>query len=386
MANTRTRWQDLYAIQQDNTSANLRAHVAEDPTFTSADIGVQGDGTEGGVFGLPFTDHPNIPAPSSTIEDDQARGIAQVSLPERNTAQTADPPEQTFPLLADAYTASLYGYSFFQSGVTETTRDASGENDTNLLKCIPYTDADPVVYLQLLRAMQPGSSSDDVDQMFKGAICSNLNFSGETGSIFSLEATLKAAKWEQDDKSGLASNIDFVKDVLPFKYQDMTAAMYDPEAETWVEMFIPSFNVDLENNVQFSFYNDQAAASAIMDRILASGSVTMPWSQADVGKNYLIKQFLEGQPRKMVFYWGQSGDDGFDGEDYELPATIDRLKNGTTNTKNYMSIMVNARISEYDVVGDNEHMVEASFEGVKDENNNSVELRFAYDNTKLERL
>jgi len=398
--NTRTRWQDLYGVQQFNLESNdgLRDHVALDPTFDAGDIGVQD-----GVFGLPLTDHPNLPAPASTIEDDQARGIAQVDMPERNTAQTADPPEVTLPMLADAYHGSLFGLSFFQAGAEEAESD---DTELNILTCRPYDTADPITYLQLIRLLQRTNESEEVDQIMKGGVCSNLNFNGEVGQITSIEATVRAANWEQDDKSALSDGqVNFVRGVLPFKHQDMSAAMWDPENEQWVEMFIPSFELNLENNVEFSYFNDPTAVSSIMSRILASGSVTVPWSQGGgAGKNYFINRFLEGEPRKLVFYWGQSGSE-FDGDDYLLDHdgnTVNKFKTGTTNPKNFMSIMVNARVSEYDMEGENEHMVVASFEGVRQwatvaqgyvpEDTetegyiNSVELRFGYDNTLLTRL
>ena len=396
---TRTRWQDLYGVQQMNLGAQegLRDHVALEPTFDTADIGVQD-----GIFGLPLTDHPNLPAPASTIEDDQARGIAQVDLPERNTAQTADPPEVTLPMLADAYHASLFGLSFYQAGAEEAQ---STDEALNILTCRPYDTADPITFMQLVRLLQRTGASDEVDQIMKGGVCSNLNFSGEVGQIFSLEATLRAASWEQDDKSALNANIDFVRGVLPLKYQDMAAAMWDPVNEQWVEIFTPSFEVNLENNVEFSYFNDPTAVSAIMSRILVSGSITIPWSQGGgAGKNYFINRFLEGEPRKVVFYWGQSGAE-FNGDDYLLDDgtnTVNKYKTGTTNPKNFMSIMVNARVSEYDMEGENEHMVVASFEGVRQWATvaqgyvpldietegyiNSAELRFGYDATLLTRL
>jgi len=401
---TRTRWQDLYGIQQMNLGAEegLRDHVALDPTFPVDGIGVQGDGTDKGLFGLPLTDHPNLPAPASTVEDDQARGIAQVDLPERNTAQTADPPEVTLPMLADAYHASLFGLSFFQAGAEEAE---STDTDLNILTCRPYDTADPISFIQLVRLLQRQGADDVVDQIMKGGVCSNLNFSGEVGQIFSLEATLRAASWEQKDLSALNDNVDFVRGVLPLKYQDMAAAMWDPVNEEWVEIFTPSFDINLENNVEFSYFNDPTAVSAIMSRILVSGSMTIPWSQGGgAGKNYFINRFLEGEPRKVVFYWGQSGAQ-FNGDDYLLDDgtnTVNKFKTGTTNPKNFMSIMVNARVSEYDMEGENEHMVNASFEGVRQYATvpqgyvpldtetegyiNSVELRFGYDKDLLTRL
>lgn len=402
---TRTRWQDLYGVQQMNLGASegLRDHVALEPTFDpDTAIGVQGTGSANGLFGLPLTDHPNLPAPASTIEDDQARGIAQVDLPERNTAQTADPPEVTLPMLADAYHASMFGLSFYQAGAEEAE---STDTELNILTCRPYDTADPITFMQLVRLLQRTGGEDEVDQIMKGAVCGGLTFSGEVGSIFSMEATLRAASWNQADKSALANSVNFVRGVLPFKYQDMSAAMWDPVGGEWVEMFIPSFEINLENNVEFSYFNDPTAVSAILSRILVSGSVTIPWSQGGgAGKNYFINRFLEGEPRKIVFYWGQSGAE-FSGTDYLLDDgtdTVNKFKTGTTNPKNFMSIMVNARVSEYDMEGENEHMVAASFEGVRQWATvaqgyvpldtetegyiNSNELRFGYDKTLLTRL
>jgi hypothetical protein len=376
---TRVRWQDLYGVEQDNASASLAAHVAADPAFAATDIGVQGNGTAGGKFALPLLDHPDYKAPSTTNEAEQARGISQRHVREYNTVQTGDPFETTIGMLGDAYYGSLLAYSLFQEGTTE----AVGTNTAlNVLTCVPYTSADPEMYMYLTRALQNAAGSDPVDVLVKGAIVSQLTLSAEQGGLLNLEAVIKGAKWEQKDiSSSLAAMSTFVNNVIPLKFQDMAAAIHD--GSNWVPISIPSMSVTFTNNVVFNFYNGPAASSANMGRLGVSGTVTLPWGAPTVGKNYLIDRFLAGETRRMVFYWGTKGTPAV-ATDYLL-SDVDRLKNGTTDVKNYVSIFVNARIVDYGVAGDNELMVEAQFEGVYDGTNNAGELRFAYDKTLLER-
>jgi hypothetical protein len=112
--------------------------------------------------------------------------------------------------------------------------------------------------------------------------------------------------------------------------------------------------------------------------------MSFPWDPGDanVEKNWVIDKFLGGTPFRVCWYWGQSGaavaiedDRSFDGD------LIDRYKNDTTDTnpKNHVSVLVNAKCTDYEIAGDNELMIECSFQAVKDSTNEAIKIYSLYD-------
>ena len=481
---TRTIWQDLYGVELDLNQSSLTAHLAADPSMApTSKVGIQGTTTAAGKFGMPLTDHPNFKSPTGTIDTEQARGISERQVSEFNTVQTGDAVEFALPLLGNAYNTAAFAALFFQSG--------AGEDSTSpieKLKCVPYSTADTDNFAYFTRIMQPALGAEDVDLIVKGGICSTLTLGSETGNLLTVEATIGACTWSQQDAGtgglGLTANLEnSFADEVPLKHQDMNCLLYDTftdfsaitatttndctfatpantllsaatdfaaagfkagdtvaitstlanndgtftilsvattlitfdskasvTAETtdtvvitkiaqWVDVQVPTWSVTMTNNAQFNYYNDDAISGIHLGRLGVEGSFTMPYSQALVGKNYVISRFLAGDAVRMAFCWGVSGAAGaytFN-EIFDLGGTdaIDRYKNDATatNPKNFISVVVNARVTDYEVSGDNELQVECTFQGVKDYSPttppnaetaySAINLFCAYDVTKL---
>ena len=159
---------------------------------------------------------------------------------------------------------------------------------------------------------------------------------------------------------------------------------------TWVVVNTPSVSMTFTNNCQFNYYNDDAASNAIVGRLTCEGTFSMPFGQGTVGQNYMINRFLNGQEFLMAWYWGQSNDAVDVRQDYKLQPdeTMDRLKNDSaaTSSKNYASFIVCARITDYEMSGDNEQMVDVTFQGVTTDFHDAMEMYFAVDSTKVERV
>ena len=159
----------------------------------------------------------------------------------------------------------------------------------------------------------------------------------------------------------------------------------------WVSVKAPAISFTITNNVIFNYYNDDVAVSANLGKLAVEGSITVPFSQSEVGENYMIKRFLEGEPVQIAWYWGQSAGVEDILNDYDLNAAApgpDRFKNDSyaSDPKNYLSVVVNARVTDYEMAGDNELMVECTLTGVTDADNAAVNVFAAYDETKLDRL
>lgn len=158
----------------------------------------------------------------------------------------------------------------------------------------------------------------------------------------------------------------------------------------WHVVNTPSVSLTFTNNCQFNYYNDDEASNAIVGRLTVEGTFSMPFGTATVGKNEMINKFLNGQEFQMAWYWGQSGASVNVGDDHRLQpsATMDRLKNDSsaTSTKNYVSFVICARITDYEVSGDNELMIDVTFQGVTTDWSDAMRVYAAYDSSYLDRI
>jgi len=159
---------------------------------------------------------------------------------------------------------------------------------------------------------------------------------------------------------------------------------------TWRVVNTPSVSMTFTNNCMFNYYNDDEASSAILGRLTVEGTFSMPFGTANVGSNYMINKFLAGEEFLIAWYWGQSGNAVDVIDDYKLTPVeaIDRMKNdaGAGDTKNYASFVVCARITDYEMSGDNEQMIDVTFQGVTTDFHEAMEMYFAVDSTKVERI
>jgi len=159
---------------------------------------------------------------------------------------------------------------------------------------------------------------------------------------------------------------------------------------TWRVVNTPSVNMTFTNNCMFNYYNDDEASSAILGRLTVEGTFSMPFGTANVGSNYMINKFLAGEEFLIAWYWGQSGADVDVIDDYKLTpvSALSRMKNdgSDSDTKNYASFVVCARITDYEMSGDNEQMIDVTFQGVTTDFHEAMEMYFAVDSTKVERV
>ena len=394
---TRTLWQDIYAMEMD-TGTDLITHVATNPSMDpAAKIGVLGTGSAEGKFSLPLTEHPSMNAPSGTLDTEQARGISERHNREFNTVQTGEPVEISVPMLGHAYNVSAMLALLLQSGVSEAKNiDTAG---FTRLSAIPYQLADVSHLAHFVRALQPATGGKDIDLLVKGAICTELELSAEAGGLLNMTAMIRGSNWAEINLGtgglGVTNNLlNGFDTIVPLKYQDSTIAIWDSAGSAWVEVFSPNISFTITNNALFNYYNSNTAASIHLGRIGISGSITIPYSQATVGENYMIHRFLEGEPVKLAWFWGQGGATKDIARDHKLNSAdfsispIDRYKNDSsaTNPKNFFSIVTNQRVTDYEMVGENEIQVECTLEAVTDENTPAVEIFCLYDSALLARL
>lgn len=161
----------------------------------------------------------------------------------------------------------------------------------------------------------------------------------------------------------------------------------------WRTINSPSVSLTYTNNCQFNYYNDDVASNAIVGRLNVEGTFSMPFGTDNVGNNYFIDRFLAGQEFMIAWYWGQSGAAANVAADYRLQpesgTAIDRQKNDSAanDVKNYASFVVCARATDYEVSGDNEMMIDVTFQGVKTLwAPSAMDAYFAVDSNLLDRI
>ena len=179
---------------------------------------------------------------------------------------------------------------------------------------------------------------------------------------------------------------------------DSAGTLYDFTAEDnarsikvqpakWRTVNVPSVSFTITNNCMFNYYNDDTASNAIVGRLGVEGTFSMPYGTAGVGNNYMVDRFLAGEQMTVAWYWGQSGGSADPKDDYKFNgAAITGHKNDSTNDiKNYLSIVANIRVTDYEISGDNELMVDVTFSGAGSKANDAVAIYAMYDTTLLTR-
>jgi len=152
----------------------------------------------------------------------------------------------------------------------------------------------------------------------------------------------------------------------------------------WKVVNVPSISISITNNCQFNYYNDDVASQAIVGRMGVEGSFQMPFGQAAVGNNWFIDRFLAGDQVMLAWYWGSQSTVENPLQDHKLnpwSGDLDQYKNDSSATtpKNFVSTVVNARITDYEVSGDNEVMIDVTFQGAGSSYAKAVELYTGYD-------
>jgi hypothetical protein len=217
----------------------------------------------------------------------------------------------------------------------------------------------------------------DVDANGVVVVEGSLNNNG----VFAITKT-STSILKRKDAPGASSYPDFVDEGATTEVKITPA--------TWRTINTPSVSMTFTNNCQFTYYNDDEASSALTGRLTCEGTFSMPFGTANVGTNYMVQRFLNGQEFLLAWYWGQSDDAVDVMDDFKLTpvAPIDRLKNDTTETapKNYASFVVCARITDYEMAGDNEQMIDVTFQGVTTDFHEAFEMYFGVDKEKSERV
>lgn len=188
---TRVTWQDLLFIEE----------TADINSRTSFDI-TNGIGVGDGIFRILTKGVPAFSFPTRIQYVPRTTGLSE------STTGEIVIPKKTFSSIPfschlDSYLLSLFGKTFFQGG-TQTTVGSYYR-----YTMIPYTVAEPSVYLSIVRATPDSGSvvsNDRASYELWGGLVPSLKISGAQGEVMSLTASVSALRFDRTTIIGQISN------------------------------------------------------------------------------------------------------------------------------------------------------------------------------------
>lgn len=377
----RQLWEDLYGLEvlpgtaQGATALAVNTIAdATDPTKGAAQFAVGAShGVKGGWTGtsaafnlLPADGHPAFKAPYSSVEKDLATGKPLdnvVSI----TPVAAKPENITIPVVFNAHNLSAFVKLLFQSGVSVAAGTTAGGTGLQIMTAIPYADATPSCFANLIRIKQDASSPTGVDDFIQGVIVTGLKIKGEEGGIIEGEVRVLPGKWSQADLSSKIAAVQNFDSTPPLKFEDLTVRLGGDSTTAGDEVAVPAFEIDIDNQAKQFFYNNSCVKVITLGKLKAEGSVTIPWNDTTAqGKNKQILDFKNGVDKVFSFVWGNPT---FNPQSatptYGVDTNSSQAKNGLVD--NYLGIHLNAKITDYDENDiDDNPMLPVNFKAIQD--------------------
>ena len=357
-------WQDIYSVESFRSTTSLTSILAITPQFIGTK-GLRGTFTTNQKYNLLVDDaYPVVKAATAVVEKNLATGKSlqnTVSI----TPVAARPESVTVPVVFNAHSLSLFLRLFFQDGVTL----ANGTTNTalQLMTCLPYTSACPIVYGNLVRFRQDQPDSANVDQALQGIIPIRIVIRGAEGGLVEGEVEFQGAKWEDYDLSEKviqASGFDLQP---PLKFEDLTVKLDGSSVS------IPAFEITIERPLMAKYYNQVSAQSMTMGRLMFTGSITVPWNEGysiQANEQEVIGNYRAGTLVFMSLVWGNASFTQF-ASAAALPPTsdVDVLAANAKNLvdSNYCGIHAVIKLTDYDENDiDEVPMVPMTFKAVED--------------------
>lgn len=371
-------WQDIYAIESFKSTTSLTSILAIQPQF-SGTKGLRGTFATNQKYNLLVDDaYPVVKAANAVVEKNLATGKSlqnTVSI----TPVTARPESVTVPVVFNAHNLAMFLRLFFQDGVTL----AAGTANTALqiMTCVPYTSACPIVFGNLVRFRQDAADADNIDQALQGIIPTRMVIRGAEGGLVEGEVEFFGAKWEDYDLSSKVVAASAFDTLAPLKFEDLTVKL-DGSAVS-----IPAFEITLERPIVSKYYNQVSAQSITMGRLMLTGSLTIPWNEGysiQSNEQEVISNYRAGTLVMASLVWGNASFTQFaSGAGAPNTNDVDVLAAGAKNQVdgNYFALHAVAKLTDYDENDiDEVPMVPMTFKAVEDSTSTikGLTLRAAY--------
>lgn len=329
-------WENQFVFQIDTTSMSANDDAAtglyvvgndEAVTFKSGNNGFLVDDDASIMSGA---EHPKI---------DKTTGLSQ---PRTGTGFEYATPKKlpTFSVGAcamNSYHMALFVWSLLQKGCSE----AGG---TPWMKtCIPYVSeggADPEMWLSMSRVIGDGSAA--IGHSLTGGIIHTLGITMTQGErvTISLDGYGRTFVTNYDHSSTIVGSTGLA-DVMFWDFSWTLAGTPLTVLE--------SFEVSVNNNAAPKHYQSQTPSSYVLGKLDVTGSIKLGMSNATVGENTQIDNFISGTDVVIV---------------------------GTASTPGPIVISTNARYNgDPNIDPAEEMMIDASFEGAYDGTYHSIDFQ-----------
>lgn len=342
-------WEDIYAVEIFSSNTTLTQITGNPPALDYSTQGIKGRAGDVVEPLLPKYNilvdgsYPSLKAQNKTIEKNLATGQSmqnEISL----TQVVSKPDSVVLPQVFNSHNLTAFLKLMFQSGATFSTGTAN--TSLQILTAVPFSDACPVNFGNLVRFRQDSDGVDVVDQVLHGIIPSRIMIKGEEGGLIEGEVEVAGAKWAQYDLSAKLDVATPFDSIPPLKFEDLKV-MIDG-----VEISIPKFELTFTIGLSHLFYNQVAAQSVTLGRLNVECSLTVPWNDASVeGSNAQIVDFVAGTKKIVSLVWGNGSTTVSIGDSLPtISGGVDTLPANAKNNidSNYFAVHALMRIMDYD--------------------------------------
>lgn len=375
-------WEDVYALEIFKTGTTLTQVTTGNPVFATGTHGVKGGfGTGAGNLTPKYNvlvdgSYPALKASYASVEKNLATGKS-MQVASSITPVSSKPEPVVIPMIFNAHNLSAIFRLFAQDGMSLATGTAN--TALQIMTCIPFQDACPVVYGNLARFRQDASGVDTVDQVLKGVIPTRILIRGEEGGIIEGEVEFLGAKWENLDLSDKLAAAAGYDETPPLKFEDLTVKL----GTTTIS--IPNFEITFQNGLVHHFYNETASKSVTLGRFNCEAQLTVPWNDSSTeGTDKQIEDFAAGTYKTLSLIWGNPASTTTIGSTTAtLYGGVDTVQGNAKNSilNNYFAIHALMKIMDYDESDlDESPMITPNFKAILDSSNtlNGVTVYIGY--------
>lgn len=380
---------------------NAFKHQTADPvTAASGGLGIIKSGSTitpiTTFFGVPTTNKPIFSPGQEILESNKAIGeSAPTAGAGYNFKRGILAPSTTYELEADPKTITPFFWNMFQKGsLVDPTAGAGGDQYYYTFKLPTAAQgAEPEMFANLINIKGGGSEAES--HLLSDAVGTSLRLSSAENEalLMSQEFTGRHLGIVGDDAGFSQANVVLnYAEVNPYLWQNVLVVIEDEVANNHVVVDAASFELTLTAIIALTRYNSKFPKRFVITGYTIDGSLSIPWSAANVGANYFLKRLVRNDDPSLVdlspievdLFW-------FHGVD----ADISNLVSGSTipktggppNITDYrdlgtdtnvvkadkdLMISVGAVPKEAPTGGDNEILINLSFSGANIRSGNVI--------------
>lgn len=335
MGNPIAGWQDAYYMMYASS-------ITHAPAFNS--------GVLGGAYGagrplVYLSSHPTFDINKGVIFNRKATGRSYILRGGSNKIERIPgtvAPSTSFEMDFDVDSPFIPLLTLFQPATSTATNVNSGVTQT----FSPYTTSTVNEYASLLRVTEASQSHNII-----GAIAKSISVSGEEG-----DSVKYTVEWTGADMlTGASATVPAWTTGASSSFllfQDATFTFGTTSGDQTAADLM-GFEITITNNAVSKHYDNPSMQRHILGNFEVSGTIRVPWSSTNGGKNVFLSKLISGDDFLFYIYWGSSA----------------------ATSVGHASIIVNAEVDSVTTSGGEDEAVnEIAFTGLYDGTNYPVQV------------